>query len=108
MSVTGIMMPTGVPDDLCEASKHELQTSTEGLFLIWRQIEIIVGTGWKMMVKWTRVHTTKARTANMTAEKKQIALGNDVADMLATSGAEGNGACAETVARGAWEIRKNV
>ena len=36
---------------------------------------MIVEAGWDLTVKWTTAHTTRAETAKMTAEKKQIALG---------------------------------
>ena len=50
--------------------------------------------GWDLMVKWTKAHTAKAAKAKMTAEQRQIALGDDVAGMLANRGAEGDGAFA--------------
>ena len=39
-----------------------------------------------------KAHSAKAPKAKMTAEQKQIALGDDVADVLAKRGAEGDGA----------------
>ena len=53
---------------------------------MWRQIDVIVEAGWVLMVEWTKAHTAKAPKAKMTAEQKQIVLGDDVADMLAKSG----------------------
>ena len=65
---------------------------------------MIVEAGWYLVVE---AHTIKAHKARKTAEQRQIALENAVADMLAKRGVERDGAFfAERVARDATETRE--
>ena len=47
---------------------------------------MIVEAGWDLVVWWTKADAAKAPKAKMAAEQKQIALGDDVADILAKRG----------------------
>ena len=53
---------------------------------------MIVEAGWDLMVQWKKGAHCEGPKRKDDFEQKQIALGDDVADMLAKRGAEGDGA----------------